>query len=69
MGPRCIRHHVHKSVSTALYSLHLSPTFPVASLFSTFFRLGQTLETFRGNGIYQPSVDVAITKLNQGGWV
>jgi monolysocardiolipin acyltransferase len=44
-------------------------TFPLASVFSTFFRLGQTLETFRGQGIYQPSIDIAIAKLNQGDWV
>ncbi|XP_006459960.1 hypothetical protein AGABI2DRAFT_142336 [Agaricus bisporus var. bisporus H97] len=37
--------------------------------FSTFFRLGQTIETFRGKGIAQPAVDLAIEKLNTGGWV
>jgi len=39
------------------------------SLFSAFFRKGQVLETFRGNGIFQPSVDVAIKRLNEGHWV
>jgi monolysocardiolipin acyltransferase len=39
------------------------------SVFSAFFRYGQVLETFRGQGIYQPSVDYAIAKLNDGGWV
>ena len=38
-------------------------------LLSTFFRLGQTLETFRGQGIYQDSVNTAIEKLNEGAWV
>ncbi|KAJ4472162.1 acyltransferase-domain-containing protein [Lentinula aciculospora] len=38
-------------------------------LFSTFFRYGQVLETFRGKGIYQPAVNNAIDKLNQGCWV
>ncbi|KAJ3723354.1 acyltransferase-domain-containing protein, partial [Lentinula raphanica] len=38
-------------------------------LFSTFFRYGQVLETFRGKGIYQPAVENAIEKLNQGCWV
>ncbi|THV05418.1 hypothetical protein K435DRAFT_712859 [Dendrothele bispora CBS 962.96] len=38
-------------------------------VFSTFFRYGQVLETFRGRGIYQPAVDTAIKKLNQGDWV
>jgi len=38
-------------------------------VFSTFFRLGQTIETFRGKGVNQPAVDLAIEKLDQGGWV
>ncbi|EIM84944.1 acyltransferase-domain-containing protein [Stereum hirsutum FP-91666 SS1] len=38
-------------------------------VFSTFFRNGQVLETFRGRGVYQPSVDTAISKLSQGDWV
>ncbi|KAJ3867662.1 acyltransferase-domain-containing protein [Lentinula novae-zelandiae] len=39
------------------------------SVFSTFFRYGQVFETFRGKGIYQPAVDNAIEKLDQGCWV
>ena len=39
------------------------------SVFSWFFRNGQVLETFRGKGIYQPSIDTAIAKLDQGEWV
>jgi hypothetical protein len=38
-------------------------------VFSTFFRLGQTIETFRGQGIYQKAVDIAIQKVENGGWV
>lgn len=38
-------------------------------MFSAFFRQGQVLETFRGKGIYQPAVDAAIVKLNEGRWV
>ncbi|KAJ7233127.1 hypothetical protein B0H12DRAFT_1204860 [Mycena haematopus] len=38
-------------------------------VFSSFFRRGQVLETVRGIGIYQPSVDAAIKKLNDGNWV
>ncbi|KAJ8472409.1 hypothetical protein ONZ51_g8533 [Trametes cubensis] len=38
-------------------------------VFSTFFRLGQVIETFRGNGIYQPAIDTAIEKLNRGDWI
>lgn len=41
----------------------------LSSLFSLFFSHGQTLETFRGRGIYQPAVDTAIRKLDQGSWV
>ncbi|OCH85080.1 acyltransferase-domain-containing protein [Obba rivulosa] len=38
-------------------------------VFSEFFRQGQVLETFRGDGIYQPAVDTAIEKLNAGAWI
>ncbi|KAF8558976.1 acyltransferase-domain-containing protein [Imleria badia] len=38
-------------------------------LFSAFFRKGQVIETFRGNGIWQPALDEAIEKLNQGHWL
>lgn len=36
---------------------------------STFFRNGQVIETVRGGGIYQPAVDTAIERLQEGGWV
>ncbi|KAF9653779.1 hypothetical protein BDM02DRAFT_3107774, partial [Thelephora ganbajun] len=36
---------------------------------SAFFRNGQVIETFRGRGIWQPAVDLAIEKVNNGGWV
>ncbi|KAF8521152.1 acyltransferase-domain-containing protein [Gautieria morchelliformis] len=39
------------------------------SFFSEFFRQGQVLETFRGNGIRQHAVDRSIELLNQGEWV
>ncbi|KAF9246916.1 acyltransferase-domain-containing protein [Melanogaster broomeanus] len=38
-------------------------------LFSAFFRQGQVIETFRGNGIFQPALDAAIHKLDQGHWL
>ena len=41
----------------------------LCSVFSAFFRKGQVLETFRGDGIYQPAVDTAIEKLRAGAWV
>jgi hypothetical protein len=33
------------------------------------FRKGQVIETFRGERIYQPAVDLAIEKLRAGAWV
>ncbi|KAL1942234.1 hypothetical protein VTO73DRAFT_6298 [Trametes versicolor] len=38
-------------------------------VFSTFFRYGQVIETFRGKGIFQPAIDTAIQKLNRGDWI
>ncbi|RDX50753.1 acyltransferase-domain-containing protein [Lentinus brumalis] len=38
-------------------------------VFSTFFRYGQVIETFRGRGIFQPAIDTAIEKLNRGEWI
>ncbi|KAI0357101.1 acyltransferase-domain-containing protein [Trametes cingulata] len=38
-------------------------------VFSTFFRCGQVIETFRGKGIFQPAIDSAIEKVNQGEWI
>ncbi|KAI8976415.1 acyltransferase-domain-containing protein [Trametes punicea] len=46
-----------------------NPYVPEPCVFSTFFRLGQVIETFRGKGIFQPAVDAAIEKLNQGEWI
>ena len=36
---------------------------------SAYFRAGQVLETFRGDGVYQLAVDVAIQKLREHKWV
>ncbi|EJD00387.1 uncharacterized protein FOMMEDRAFT_30448 [Fomitiporia mediterranea MF3/22] len=38
-------------------------------VFSAFFRKGHVLETFRGNGVFQPAVDTAIAKLDKGEWI
>ncbi|TFK73013.1 acyltransferase-domain-containing protein [Pluteus cervinus] len=57
------------SSRTTRWALGASDIIFTNPLFSTFFTLGQTLETFRGKGIYQPAVDTAINKLNRGGWV
>lgn len=58
MNPRTIR--------CALGASDIMFTNPV---FSAFFRNGQVIETFRGEGIFQPALDAAIDKLNQGHWV
>ncbi|KAG0699866.1 acyltransferase-domain-containing protein [Suillus ampliporus] len=55
--------------STIRWSLGASDIMFTNPAFSAFFRKGQVLETFRGNGIFQPSVDTAITRLNEGHWV
>lgn len=55
--------------STTRWSLGASDIMFTNPLFSAFFRNGQVLETFRGNGIFQPSVDIAIKQLNEGNWV
>lgn len=36
---------------------------------SRFFELGQVISTVRGQGIYQPAVDLAIRRVEEGGWV
>ncbi|KAF8314568.1 uncharacterized protein EI90DRAFT_3089979 [Cantharellus anzutake] len=38
-------------------------------IFSSFFRAGQVIETFRGRGIYQPAVNDAVRKLDDGAWI
>ncbi|KAJ6510158.1 acyltransferase-domain-containing protein, partial [Mycena vitilis] len=57
------------SSRTTRWTLGASDVMFTNPLFSAFFRRGQVLETFRGVGIYQPSVDAAIEKLNAGNWV
>ncbi|KAG8942361.1 hypothetical protein FRC04_003814 [Tulasnella sp. 424] len=38
-------------------------------LSSQFFRNGQVIETFRGQGIHQEALEVAVEKLNSGDWI
>ncbi|KAJ7507436.1 acyltransferase-domain-containing protein [Mycena galericulata] len=54
---------------TTRFTLGASDIMFTNPVFSAFFRRGQVLETFRGNGIYQPSVNEAIDKLNRGNWI
>ncbi|KAF9057457.1 hypothetical protein BJ165DRAFT_1333965, partial [Panaeolus papilionaceus] len=57
------------SSRTTRWGLGASEVMFTNPLFSAFFRLGQIFETFRGQGIYQPAVDAAIRKLDEGSWV
>ncbi|KAF8204854.1 hypothetical protein BJ912DRAFT_840407 [Pholiota molesta] len=61
--------HYHLHPRTRRWALGASDIMFTNPVFSTFFYLGQTLETFRGQGIYQEAVDIAIQKVNEGGWV
>ncbi|KAG8700797.1 hypothetical protein FRC08_004442 [Ceratobasidium sp. 394] len=38
-------------------------------VYNWFFRNGQVIETIRGGGVHQPAVDLAVEKLNAGGWI
>ncbi|KIM83916.1 hypothetical protein PILCRDRAFT_68581 [Piloderma croceum F 1598] len=60
---------LHWSSRTTRWALGASDIMFTNPAFSAFFRAGQVLETFRGRGVYQPAVDTAIEKLNQGQWV
>ncbi|KAF8076060.1 acyltransferase-domain-containing protein [Lyophyllum atratum] len=57
------------SSRTTRWALGASDIMFTNPIFATFFRLGQILETFRGKGVHQPAVDLAIHKLNQGDWI
>ncbi|KAF5333337.1 hypothetical protein D9611_002264 [Ephemerocybe angulata] len=57
------------SSRTTRWALGASDVVFTNPVFSTFFHLGQTIETFRGQGVYQKAVDSAIHKLDNGGWV
>ncbi|KAF8803775.1 hypothetical protein BYT27DRAFT_7108615 [Phlegmacium glaucopus] len=57
------------SSMTTRWALGASDIMFTNPVFSTFFSLGQTIETIRGKGIYQAAVDIAIQKVNLGGWV
>ena len=38
-------------------------------VFSKFFELGQVINTERGGGMFQPAVDEAVQRLQDGEWV
>ncbi|RDB20473.1 Tafazzin [Hypsizygus marmoreus] len=61
------RYYLHSRMTR--WTLGASDILFTNPVFSTFFRLGQTIETFRDKGVHQPAVDLAIAKLNQGDWL
>jgi hypothetical protein len=79
LDARRVGHHVHEPVRRALplplppsvrsWRCSITNTPKIYSVFSAFFRKGQVIETFRGEGIYQPAIDLAIEKLRAGAWV
>jgi len=59
---------VEPTDSASLMIMQGMPT-PQCTVFASFFRKGQVFEAFRGTGVYQPAVDLAIEKLRAGAWV
>ena len=66
-GRHLLRQPVSFSFQTRQESRKTSRNY--SSVLSEFFRNGQVIVTFRGKGIWQPAVDLAIEKVNDGGWV
>ena len=54
---------------TVRWSLGASDIIFKNELCRWFFHRGQTWEVFRGQGIYQPAINHAITRLGAGSWV
>ncbi|KAG9044394.1 hypothetical protein FS837_008219 [Tulasnella sp. UAMH 9824] len=57
------------SSRTTRWTLGASDIMFTNPLLSQFFRNGQVIETFRGQGIHQEALNVATEKLNCGDWI
>ncbi|KAG8990034.1 hypothetical protein FRB90_001962 [Tulasnella sp. 427] len=57
------------SSRTTRWTLGASDIMFTNPVFSQFFRDGQVIETFRGQGIHQEALNVAIDKLDRGDWI
>lgn len=62
-----LRYHLNTRMTR--WTLGASDIMFTNPIFSEFFRKGQVIETFRGNGVFQPAIDLAIKKLNSGAWI
>lgn len=72
MDARSARHPLRKPVRPVPSLLRLSSfAHPIleVSLLAPLFSNGQVIETFRGRGIYQPSLDRAISLLDDSRWI
>lgn len=62
-------HSLFRQERTVRWSLGASDIIFKNELCRWFFHRGQTWEVFRGQGIYQPAINHAITRLGAGSWV
>ncbi|KAH9927625.1 acyltransferase-domain-containing protein [Fomitopsis serialis] len=62
-----LRYHLNTRMTR--WTLGASDIVLTNPIFSEFFRKGQVIETFRGNGVFQPAINLAIDKLHSGAWV
>ncbi|EPQ29195.1 uncharacterized protein PFL1_03482 [Pseudozyma flocculosa PF-1] len=58
-----------RSPSTTRWTLGASDIMFTNDALRRFFTAGQVIETHRGGGIFQPSIDTAISKLDAGQWI
>ncbi|KAG9297922.1 hypothetical protein G9A89_018750 [Geosiphon pyriformis] len=59
----------NRSLNTVRWTLGAQEICFTSSLLSHFFAFGQVVPTVRGAGIYQPAMNFALDRLNEGKWV